>query len=100
MCYSWQVEGYHSGFAAFVIRIAVCYVGCHWCDVKESCDHGNHDVLNIPKIIDSIYNKTRIVFISGGEPLMWDMTVITTKLKEKNFRRHIETSSAYDISGD
>ena len=100
MFYSLQGEGYHSGSAAFFIRIAGCDVGCHWCDVKESWDHGNHDVLNISKIIDSIDNKTRIVVISGGEPLMWDMTVITTKLKDKNFRRHLETSGAYDISGD
>ena len=100
MFYSLQGEGYHSGSAAFFIRIAGCDVGCHWCDVKESWDHGNHDVLNISKIIDSIDNKTRIVVISGGEPLMWDMTVITTKLKEKNLRRHLETSGAYDISGD
>ena len=100
MFYSLQGEGYYSGSAAFFIRIAGCDVGCHWCDVKESWDHGNHDVLNIPKIIDSIDNKTRIVVISGGEPLMWDMTVITTNLKEKNFRRHLETSGAYDISGD
>ena len=100
MFYSLQGEGYHSGSAAFFIRIAGCDIGCHWCDVKESWDHGNHDILNIPKIIDSIDNKTRIVVISGGEPLMWDMTVITTKLKEKKFRRHLETSGAYDISGD
>ena len=100
MFYSLQGEGYHSGSAAFFIRIAGCDIGCHWCDVKESWDHGNHDILNIPKIIDSIDNKTRIVVISGGEPLMWDMTVITTKLKENKFRRHLETSGAYNITGD
>ena len=32
--------------------------------------------------------------------LMWDMTELTKKLKEKNFKRHLETSGAYDISGD
>ena len=100
MFYSLQGEGYHSGSAAFFIRIAGCDVGCHWCDVKESWDYGNHDILNISRIIDSIDNKTRIVVISGGEPLMWDMKVITTKLKEKKFRRHLETSGAYEITGD
>ena len=31
---------------------------------------------------------------------MWDMTEITKKLKEKNLKRHLETSGTYDISGD
>ena len=29
---------------------------------------------------------------------MWDMTELTKKLKEKNFKRHLETSGAYDIT--
>jgi organic radical activating enzyme len=29
-------EGYHTGTAAYFIRIGGCDVGCHWCDVKES----------------------------------------------------------------
>ena len=44
MFYSLQGEGYHSGSAAFFIRIGGCDVGCHWCDVKDSWDHGNHDI--------------------------------------------------------
>ncbi len=100
MFYSLQGEGYHSGSAAFFIRIGGCDVGCHWCDVKESWDHGNHNILKVSKIIQNIDKKTKIVVVSGGEPLMWDMTELTKKLKEKNFKRHLETSGAYDISGD
>lgn len=100
MFYSLQGEGYHSGSPAFFIRIGGCDVGCHWCDVKESWDHGNHNILKISKIIDNIDKKAKIVVISGGEPLMWDMTEITKKLKEKNLKRHLETSGAYKISGD
>ena len=40
MFYSLQGEGYHSGSFAFFIRIGGCDVGCHWCDVKDSWDHG------------------------------------------------------------
>ena len=100
MFYSLQGEGYHSGSAAFFIRIGGCDVGCHWCDVKESWDHGNHNILKVSKIIQNIDKKTKIVVVSGGEPLMWDMTELTKKLKEKNFKRHLETSGAYDISGN
>ena len=100
MFYSLQGEGYYSGSPAFFIRIGGCDVGCGWCDVKESWDHDNHNILKISKIIDNIDKKTKIVVITGGEPLMWDMTEITKKLKEKNLKRHLETSGTYDISGD
>ena len=49
MFYSLQGEGYHSGSSAFFIRIGGCDVGCHWCDVKDSWDHGNHDILEFLK---------------------------------------------------
>ena len=100
MFYSLQGEGYHSGSSAFFIRIGGCDVGCHWCDVKDSWDHGNHNILKVSKIIQNIDKKTKIVVVSGGEPLMWDMTELAKKLKEKNFKRHLETSGAYDITGN
>ena len=100
MFYSLQGEGHHSGSAAFFIRIGGCDVGCHWCDVKDSWDHGNHNILKVSKIIQNIDKKTKIVVVSGGEPLMWDMTELTKKLKEKNFKRHLETSGAYNITGN
>ena len=56
--------------------------------------------IKIKNLIMSVDKKTKIVVVSGGEPLMWDMTELTKKLKEKNFKRHLETSGAYDITGD
>ena len=76
MFYSLQGEGYHSGSAAFFIRIAGCNVGCHWCDVKESWDYGNHDILNITRIIDSIDNKYGLYKIRLGsqdQKRIWKM---------------------------
>jgi organic radical activating enzyme len=34
--YTIQGEGFHTGTAAYFVRIGGCDVGCHWCDVKES----------------------------------------------------------------
>ncbi|MBR4980921.1 MAG: 7-carboxy-7-deazaguanine synthase QueE, partial [Bacteroidales bacterium] len=34
--YTIQGEGFHSGKAAFFIRLGGCDVGCSWCDSKES----------------------------------------------------------------
>ena len=79
--FSIQGEGFHSGKSAYFIRIGGCDVGCHWCDVQESWDHGN------------------LVIITGGEPLMWDMTVLTKKIKKNKMVVHLETSGAYNLSG-
>jgi len=47
--YSIQGEGFHSGKPAYFIRLGGCDVGCHWCDVKESWDHGDHKIINVDK---------------------------------------------------
>ena len=48
--YTIQGEGYHTGKAAYFIRIGGCDVGCHWCDVKESWNANLHP----PTLADTI----------------------------------------------
>ena len=97
--YSVQGEGFHSGKPAYFIRVAGCDVGCHWCDVKESWDHGNHQIINIDKIVSDVECDNGIVIVTGGEPLMWNMDILTNKLKNNHHYVHLETSGAYEISG-
>ena len=97
--YSIQGEGFHSGKPAYFIRLGGCDVGCHWCDVKESWDHGDHKIINVDKIVSEVECKNGIVIVTGGEPLMWDMNILTSKLRENNNIVHLETSGAYEISG-
>ena len=97
--YSVQGEGFHSGKPAYFIRVAGCDIGCHWCDVKESWDHGNHQIINIDKIVSDVECDNGIVIVTGGEPLMWNMDILTNKLKNNHHYVHLETSGAYEISG-
>tara|TARA_B100001029_G_scaffold177591_1_gene182551 strand:+ start:1835 stop:2443 length:609 start_codon:yes stop_codon:yes gene_type:complete len=97
--YSIQGEGFHSGKPAYFIRLGGCDVGCGWCDVKESWDHNDHEIINIDKIVSDVESDNGIVIVTGGEPLMWDMNVLTSKLKKNKNIIHLETSGAYDISG-
>lgn len=97
--YTIQGEGFHTGTAAYFIRIGGCDVGCHWCDVKESWDAELHPPTDIEKIVENASVHADTVVVTGGEPLMWDMTPLTERLKEKNMRVHIETSGAYELSG-
>ena len=96
--YSVQGEGFYSGKPAFFIRVGGCDVGCHWCDVKESWDHGDHEIISVDEIISNVIG-TNLVIITGGEPLMWNMNILTKKLKENKMKVHLETSGAYKISG-
>jgi organic radical activating enzyme len=40
-----------------------------------------------------------IVVITGGEPLMHDLTFLTSSLQESGLQTHIETSGAYPLTG-
>lgn len=97
--YSLQGEGFHTGRAAYFIRIGGCDVGCHWCDVKESWDAKLHPPTLVDEIVSRTVKYAKTVVITGGEPLMWDLSYITTKLHSHNIEVHIETSGAYPISG-
>ena len=98
--YTIQGEGYHKGAAAYFIRIGGCDVGCHWCDVKESWDATLHPPTAIEKIANQASTYSDTIVVTGGEPLMWDMQPLTSLLKDKKLKTHIETSGAYTLSGD
>jgi len=98
--YTIQGEGYHKGTAAYFIRIGGCDVGCHWCDVKESWNADLHPPTHISKIIDNALSYSDTVVVTGGEPLTWDMTKLTSGLKERGAKVHIETSGAYKLTGN
>jgi organic radical activating enzyme len=97
--YTIQGEGFHTGTAAYFIRIGGCDVGCHWCDVKESWNADLHPPTNSDLIIENAKKYAKNVVITGGEPLMWDMDYITKNLQKNNIKTHIETSGAYKLTG-
>lgn len=98
--YTIQGEGFHTGKAAYFIRIGGCDVGCHWCDVKESWNANLHPPTNTDKIVNNVIKYANTVVVTGGEPLMWSLDFITSQLKKNNIRTHIETSGAYQLSGE
>ncbi len=97
--YTIQGEGFHTGTAAYFIRIGGCDVGCHWCDVKESWDAELHPATASDTIIENACKYGNTVVITGGEPLMWNMHYLTHHLQNHNIKTHIETSGAYPLSG-
>ena len=98
--YTLQGEGMHQGKAAYFIRLAGCDVGCVWCDVKESWDRSLHPDVSIEELLTAIQQTpAEIVVITGGEPLMHDLSALTTLLKQAGYKTHLETSGAHPLSG-
>lgn len=98
--YTVQGEGFYSGHAAYFIRLAGCKVGCHWCDVKESWDAALHPLMDLDEIVaGALAYPGRLVVITGGEPLMYNLAPLTARLKAAGFRVNLETSGAYALTG-
>jgi organic radical activating enzyme len=98
--YTLQGEGYYTGQAAYFVRLAGCDVGCVWCDVKESWDASKHPSMKLEEIVDAIcQTPTQIVVITGGEPLLHDLTALCNAIHAKGIRTHIETSGSSPLSG-
>ncbi len=97
--YTIQGEGFHKGTAAYFVRIGGCDVGCHWCDVKESWNANLHPPTEVTKIVENAVKHSNTIVVTGGEPLTWDMSVLTSLLKKEKLHLHIETSGAYRLTG-
>ena len=107
MFYTLQGEGSYQGKAAYFVRLGGCDVGCVWCDVKDSWDASKHPMLSIQEIIDKINQEVPqqkeirpFVVITGGEPLMHDLSVLTHEIQKQGYRTHLETSGAHPLTGE
>jgi len=98
--YTIQGEGYHSGKAAYFIRIGGCDVGCSWCDTKFSWNPDLHPVVPAERIVAHVLeHPASAVVVTGGEPLMANMDYLTSLLKEKGIETFLETSGTHPFSG-
>ncbi len=99
--YTIQGEGFHAGRAAYFIRLGGCDVGCHWCDVKESWNAEDHPLTPITEIVKmAAAYPAKIVVITGGEPLIYNLQPLTQMLHAQGIQTFMETSGAYPLSGE
>jgi len=99
--YTIQGEGYHSGKAAYFIRLGGCDIGCLWCDTKYSWNPQLHPLVEVDGIINQAKQfSAKAVVITGGEPLTYNLDYLCAGLKEQKIQTFIETSGAYPLSGE
>lgn len=98
--HSLQGEGYWVGANAFFIRLAGCDVGCAWCDTKISWSEKKHPKIPVSELVRLAREANpQFVVITGGEPLMHNLAVLTEQLQAENLAIHLETSGAHELTG-
>ncbi|RYY88620.1 MAG: 7-carboxy-7-deazaguanine synthase QueE [Chitinophagaceae bacterium] len=99
--YTLQGEGLYQGKAAYFIRLGGCDVGCVWCDVKESWDASLHPHKTLSEMVSMVTaTPAPIVVITGGEPLLHNLSGLTAALRAAGLRTHMETSGSSPLSGE
>ena len=98
--YTIQGEGFHTGKAAYFLRLGGCDVGCVWCDVKDSWDANAHPQVEIETMLQYIKEaKAQMAVITGGEPLLHHLGELTQLFHQNNIETNIETSGSSPLSG-
>jgi organic radical activating enzyme len=94
--YTIQGEGYHTGTAAYFIRIGGCDgLPLVRCERKLECRVASSNRIDL--IVQNASKYAETVVVTGGEPLMWDMSLLTNKLKDVG--RKYRNLRAYPLSG-
>ncbi len=99
--YTIQGEGFHTGKAAYFLRIGGCDVGCSWCDTKFAWDPELHELTGINDILKGTLDSgADSVVVTGGEPLTYKLDKLCALFRKHGLKTFLETSGAYPLSGD
>lgn len=98
--YSVQGEGYHTGKAAYFIRIGGCDIGCHWCDSKVTWDPAVHPLVAVGGIVESVARTAaRSIVVTGGEPTLYNLDPLCRGLKQEHLQTYLETAGTGTLTG-
>ncbi len=99
--YTLQGEGFNTGKAAYFVRIGGCDVGCAWCDSKESWNAELFPPIPVEDVVRrAAKTPAKTVVVTGGEPSLYPLDILTQTLKENNITAMVETSGAHLLSGE
>ena len=92
-----QGESTHMGLPCAFIRLTSCNLRCTYCDTEYSFYEGKD--MTLEKIIGTIVPmKTKLVEITGGEPMLQENVIpLMNKLIKMNYIVLLETSGAISL---
>lgn len=98
--YTIQGEGYNTGKAAYFIRLGGCDVGCKWCDAKFTWNAALYLPVQVEEIVSrAVACRAQSIVITGGEPLMYPLEMLTGILKREGLEVFLETSGTHPPRG-
>ena len=98
--YSLQGEGYNTGKPAFFIRLSGCNVHCPFCDSKKTWNMEAAEWLTIAELTEKVKESgAENIVITGGEPLMHNLTPLCQALHSAGRKLWLETSASLPFSG-
>ena len=113
-----QGEGFYTGAPAIFIRLQGCPVGCSWCDTKHTWEKYADQQQPLADIVHKIAESetwadasveqllaviaeqgwtAKHIVITGGEPALYDLTLLTEQFEQEGFQCQIETSGTHPI---
>ena len=99
--YTVQGEGYHSGKPAYFIRLGGCDVGCRWCDAKYTWNPKIFPPVDVDVVVARAKEcAAQAIVITGGEPLLYPLGVLTSRLRDEGLEIFLETSGTHHFSGE
>lgn len=99
--YTLQGEGFNTGKAAYFVRVGGCDVGCAWCDSKESWNAELFPPVPVTEVVRrAAKTPSKTVVVTGGEPSLYPLDILTQALKENNITAMVETSGVHPLSGE
>ncbi|WP_407330470.1 7-carboxy-7-deazaguanine synthase QueE [Enterovibrio sp. 27052020O] len=113
-----QGEGTFTGVPSVFVRLQGCPVGCPWCDTRQTWDTLPNDERDFGAVIAKTGDSptwasasseeilahltknytAKHVVITGGEPCIFDLFPLTTRLESAGYRCQIETSGTYAVN--
>ena len=99
--YTIQGEGYHTGKPAYFIRLGGCDVGCRWCDAKYTWNPRIFPPTDVDVVVDRAKQcAAQAIVITGGEPLLYPLGVLTSSLRDAGLEIFLETSGTHPFTGE
>ncbi len=99
--YSIQGESSFAGYPCVFVRLGGCNLKCSYCDTKDALigvNSINMDISDIIKKINEIGGKTRLIEITGGEPLIQEgVYKLFSELIALNYLVLLETNGTINL---
>lgn len=101
---TFQGEGVHLGRRAYFVRLFGCPLHCPWCDSA-----GTWHPQWVPKQVQRLSEAeivgacsescAEVLVVTGGEPAIHDLRLLTATAHDLDIHVHLETSGAFPLRG-